>query len=280
MTKEIQWADGAVCYAYGRQLFALDKYLMTDKDTGKTLTHCECVSFGDFQLNHIRTGDYIEASELDTEQKYNDVVEVFGLFGFKKGKDSLSYSRLSVGATHYLASNDYGIDSVSNGMAFKSYCKGRQLTYNQIIAIGKLKRMMLEREKSAPKTDQDKLPPLSQSYIDEITKRYDCICNKCGGRCCFGNCVEKGKKHDQAKPRFSLIPLEPLQDVIAVLEFGASKYGADNWKHVENPQQRYLDAAMRHIMAWQSGDLVDEESGLPHLAHAQCCLLFLQHFDK
>lgn len=99
-----------------------------------------------FQLNEIRTGDFIPASELDTEQKYDEVVEVFGLFGFERVKDSLSYSRLSVGATHYLASDDYGIDSVSNDIAFKNYCKGRQLTYHQIIAIGKLKRMMLERE--------------------------------------------------------------------------------------------------------------------------------------
>ena len=89
-----------------------------------------------------------------------------------------------------------------------------------------------------------------------------------------------GKKFDQGKPRFSLIPQEPLQDVMSVLEFGANKYGANNWNKVENPQQRYLDAAMRHIMAWQSGELLDEESGKPHLAHAQCCLLFLQQFDK
>lgn len=135
----IEWKDGAVCYAYGKQM-DVDRWNFEDM-------FCMHLSdFDDFQLNEIREGDFIPASELDTEQKYNEVVEVFGLFGFERVKDSLSYSRLSVGATHYLASDDYGIDSVSNDIAFKNYCKGRQLTYNQLMVMGELKRMMNSRD--------------------------------------------------------------------------------------------------------------------------------------
>ena len=64
------------------------------------------------------------------------------------------------------------------------------------------------------------------------------------------------------------------------MEFGAAKYGADNWQHVPNARQRYFDAAMRHLLAWWDGERLDAESGLPHLAHAGCCILFLLWADK
>jgi hypothetical protein len=85
----------------------------------------------------------------------------------------------------------------------------------------------------------------------------------------------QGKKHDVNKPRYSLLPWEALAEIVQVLEFGAAKYGVDNWRKVPNAQQRYFDALVRHIVAWRSGEADDPESGLPHLAHAGCCVLFL-----
>ncbi len=87
-------------------------------------------------------------------------------------------------------------------------------------------------------------------------------------------------KHDAEKWRFSLIPIAPLKSVISVLEFGARKYAPGNWKTVPDARTRYFNAAMRHITAWWSGERNDTESGLPHLAHAICCLLFLLWFDS
>lgn len=89
----------------------------------------------------------------------------------------------------------------------------------------------------------------------------------------------EGVKYDGAKPRFSLLPLGPLGDVVSVLEYGARKYAEDNWQKVSNPRTRYFDAAMRHLLAWRGGERLDPESGLPHLAHAACSLLFLGWFD-
>ncbi|WP_319802761.1 dATP/dGTP diphosphohydrolase domain-containing protein [Moraxella bovoculi] len=91
--------------------------------------------------------------------------------------------------------------------------------------------------------------------------------------------MRDGQKHDQNKPRFSLIPHKALWQVVEVLEFGANKYGADNWRHVPNARERYFNAAHRHLNAWWAGEKVDSESGLPHLAHAVCCLMFLMWFD-
>jgi hypothetical protein len=90
---------------------------------------------------------------------------------------------------------------------------------------------------------------------------------------------EIGTKHDGGKLRWSLLPPGTILKVIMVLEMGAKKYRIDNWQHVEQPDRRYYDAAMRHIHAWLYGEMNDPESGLPHLAHAVCCLLFLMWFD-
>lgn len=86
-------------------------------------------------------------------------------------------------------------------------------------------------------------------------------------------------KKDENKPRWSLLPAGTIRQVINVLEFGARKYQVDNWQGVPDARRRYYDAVMRHIEAWWSGEKNDPETGLPHLAHAATCLLFLMWFD-
>lgn len=92
--------------------------------------------------------------------------------------------------------------------------------------------------------------------------------------------VSAGTKLDAGKPRWTLVPWDSMRGVLAVLEHGATKYAPDNWKFVSNPRERYANAAMRHMTAWLEGERCDDESGLSHLAHAVCCLLFLLHFDR
>ena len=81
-----------------------------------------------------------------------------------------------------------------------------------------------------------------------------------------------GVKHDQGKPKFSLVPPLAELEVVKVLTFGAEKYAPDNWKKID--PIRYVDAAGRHINAHRRGETADAESGLHHLAHAICCLMF------
>lgn len=88
-----------------------------------------------------------------------------------------------------------------------------------------------------------------------------------------------GQKHDQSKPRYSLIPADALAAIVGVLEYGATKYAPNNWKHVENARERYYNASMRHIQAWWSGEQNDPETRLPHLAHAACSLMFLMALE-
>ena len=88
-----------------------------------------------------------------------------------------------------------------------------------------------------------------------------------------------GRKDDADKPRYSLLPAGPLAAVVATLEHGARKCAPGNWVKVPDARTRYFDAAQRHLWAWWGGERLDPDSGLPHLAHAGCCVLFLLHFD-
>lgn len=88
-------------------------------------------------------------------------------------------------------------------------------------------------------------------------------------------------KFDSNKPRMDLIEPEFLEGVAKVLTHGASKYAQDSWKtDVSEPQRRYYAAALRHLMAWKRGEKTDPESGLSHLHHAACNLMFLGYFDE
>ena len=46
------------------------------------------------------------------------------------------------------------------------------------------------------------------------------------------------------------------------------------------PISRYFSAAQRHLLAWNDGEDNDPESGLPHLAHASCNLMFMLYHTK
>ena len=91
--------------------------------------------------------------------------------------------------------------------------------------------------------------------------------------------VTEGVKFDNDKPQWSLMPWKALSQVVDVLTYGAKKYAPDNWKKVPNARQRYIDAGFRHLTAYAGGEKNDSETGLSHLAHAMCCLLFLLAFD-
>lgn len=56
---------------------------------------------------------------------------------------------------------------------------------------------------------------------------------------------------------------------------GALKYGRTNWRHAGIRTTIYVDAAMRHLLAYFEGEDHDPDSGVPHLAHALACLAIL-----
>jgi hypothetical protein len=65
-----------------------------------------------------------------------------------------------------------------------------------------------------------------------------------------------------------------LEHVAQVLGFGANKYDKHNWRQGINVS-RLIAAAYRHLGAINRGENVDPESGLHHVAHLGCCVMFL-----
>ena len=88
------------------------------------------------------------------------------------------------------------------------------------------------------------------------------------------------KKYDKGKLRYDLLPPEILKELVQVLTFGAEKYTEGGWKEVPDAKKRYTSALFRHIEAWREGETIDKESGIHHLSHAMCNLVFLRYFEK
>lgn len=86
-----------------------------------------------------------------------------------------------------------------------------------------------------------------------------------------------GIKHDAGKADIALLPPEALVAIAEVFTFGAKKYAADNWRGGFS-YRRVVSALLRHLYAWLRGEDNDPESGLSHIAHAGCNVMFLLTF--
>lgn len=93
------------------------------------------------------------------------------------------------------------------------------------------------------------------------------------------NPKKAGIKYDKDKAPLALLSTPWLIGVAKVMGFGAGKYGPDNWRGgIE--YRRLISASLRHITAFMSGEDKDPETGMSHLYHASCCLMFLSEFSE
>ena len=83
-----------------------------------------------------------------------------------------------------------------------------------------------------------------------------------------------GLKFDTGKAPWELMPFDALEVVAQVLEKGKVKYEARNWER-GMAWGRLLGGVFRHLRAYAMREDRDPETGLPHLAHAACGILFL-----
>lgn len=90
--------------------------------------------------------------------------------------------------------------------------------------------------------------------------------------------LTEGMKHDSGKPRVDLLSPHFLLGTAQVLDFGAKKYEPYNWAKGIMYSRVYA-ATLRHLLAFWSGEECDEESGIHHLLHASCCIMFLVHYE-
>ena len=86
--------------------------------------------------------------------------------------------------------------------------------------------------------------------------------------------INDKNKHDGGKTRLDLVSPRLIEAVGKIRTYGVEKYGdSDSWKEVE--PYRYVGATMRHFEAYRKGEELDKESGMPHLWHCACNLMFL-----
>lgn len=85
--------------------------------------------------------------------------------------------------------------------------------------------------------------------------------------------VTEGMKFDSGKIDYTLIPRIAIDGLAKVLHYGARKYKPNNWRQVD--PARYVSAFERHWAAYLNGELIDPETGLPHLSHCMTNLAFL-----
>ena len=87
------------------------------------------------------------------------------------------------------------------------------------------------------------------------------------------------KKYDSGKPRYELTDPLAIEGLVRVLDFGAVKYGVDNWRSGFN-YSRIISSLERHLAALKRGEDFDAESGLPHIDHVGANWMFLSFFMK
>ena len=88
------------------------------------------------------------------------------------------------------------------------------------------------------------------------------------------------QKDDNGKLRWDLLPLDVVEKLVEIYEFGANKYEENSWRTIENGYKRCRAALFRHLTAYDKGERVDPESGKSHLAHAAWNALSMVYFAE
>jgi hypothetical protein len=90
--------------------------------------------------------------------------------------------------------------------------------------------------------------------------------------------LNEGRKDDSGKEPWHLAPWDAFRAIVRVLRFGADKYAPRNWEK-GMAWSRPFAALQRHLTAWWEGAAKDEETGMSHLWHAGCCIVFLIAYE-
>lgn len=94
--------------------------------------------------------------------------------------------------------------------------------------------------------------------------------------------MKEGKKNDfqDSKLRWDLLPLEEIEDIVKLYTAGSIKYGDNNWQNLENGYQRYKAAMLRHLLEYEKGNKIDDETKVNHLAAVAQNAIAMLYLDK
>jgi hypothetical protein len=92
--------------------------------------------------------------------------------------------------------------------------------------------------------------------------------------------IARVKLPKPGKPAWSEMPWPELELVCRACNFGNAKYTPGSWReNVRQSPDLFFDALVRHYVARRRGEVCDQESGLPHMAHLALGALYLLSLD-
>mgnify|MGYP003472555822 CR=1 FL=1 len=165
----------------------------------------------------------------------------------------------------------------------------RNLTYVEAVSAGLMSDydtplpMIKKRASDWDTTEVPSTPTLNmttslQKQLAELDKKIEKATVDTGLKTLM---TTEAVKADIGKLDWSLVPFEALEGMVEVLEFGAKKYSAWNWTTGGGFMwTRLVASTLRHLFAFARGEDLDPESGLSHISHGQCNLLFLAYYIR
>ena len=135
------------------------------------------------------------------------------------------------------------------------------------------------------RTPLDSLPPIPVKPTglppDGFLPRNKCTSdgllgtNKCtdDGLLPSNKCTPpQANRYNAGKVDYTLLPIDALTAEAKVWMGGEKKYGRHNWEKLwgDDTVNVAMASALRHSYAILEGELIDQESGLPHAAHVRC----------
>lgn len=109
------------------------------------------------------------------------------------------------------------------------------------------------------------LDSIAEAYRDEVQKFLAASFDSDSSLDRFKTGDFKNDKIDH-KLRMDLLPLDVLEAVTLIYNYGALKYKPNSWRTLSDGANRYRAALLRHLAA-TSYEECDQESHLPHVLH-------------
>ena len=170
------------------------------------------------------------------------------------------------------------------------------MTYHEIGERFKFYRCVLEVVEVVDRSNVDKCKkcffswncklPFTMNCREDIRKDGKSIYYKIVGKYEPKDMEQENKtearKNDRLddKLRWELLPLEDVEDIVRVYTAGAKKYGPDQWQNLPDGIRRYKAALLRHLVEFDKGNEIDEETGCRHLAAVAWNAIAMLHISK
>jgi hypothetical protein len=91
------------------------------------------------------------------------------------------------------------------------------------------------------------------------------------------NVTSGGLRYDDGKTPYDILSPISLEGTALILELGAVKYELRNWEK-GMAWSRVIGPTFRHLVKFVAGEDLDQETGMPHVHHIACNVMFLQHY--